>query len=53
LRKLIEEKAKSHTVAATTSPDMSDRVINLMDALEKSLKHARKDAPAKPRRKAL
>jgi non-homologous end joining protein Ku len=53
VRALIEAKAKGkQTLVASSPADMKDRVINLMDALAKSLKHvAKKDAPAK-RRKA-
>src|SRR5687767_7236914 len=39
------------TLVASSPADMNDRVINLMDALEKSLEHAKAEKPAK-RRKA-
>ena len=39
---MIEAKASGKQKLVASSPaDMSDRVINLMDALEKSLHHAR------------
>ena len=52
LREMIEAKAHGRgNVVASAPADMNDRVINLMDALEKSLKHARAEKPTK-RRKA-
>jgi DNA end-binding protein Ku len=51
VRALIVAKAKGkQTFTAASPPDMSDRVINLMDALEKSLQHAKAEKLVKRRR---
>lgn len=48
-----EAKARGTQPLVGAPPaDMSDRVINLMDALEKSLRVAKNDKPAAKRRKA-
>jgi DNA end-binding protein Ku len=52
LRSTIEAKAHGRKLVAAGPADMSDRVINLMDALEKSLKYAKSEKPPAKRRKA-
>jgi DNA end-binding protein Ku len=52
MREVIERKvAGEEPIVASAPNDMGDRVLNLMDALEKSLRHAKPDKAVK-RRKA-
>jgi DNA end-binding protein Ku len=51
LREVIEAKVAGQEIVDSPASDMSDRVINLMEALEKSLRQSKVEKPVK-RRKA-
>jgi DNA end-binding protein Ku len=46
LRELIDEKRKGHKIKRAPAPEKSANVVNLMDALKKSLGASSKGAPA-------
>jgi Ku protein len=52
LRKLVRRKAKGHTIEPPTQPEKPDNVIDLMDALRRSVGGGKRARPSRPRQKA-
>jgi DNA end-binding protein Ku len=50
LREVIEAKVAGQQIVDSPAGDMSDRVINLMEALEKSLRQSKAEKPVKRRK---
>jgi Ku protein len=52
LRKLVRRKAKGHTIEPPRQPEKPDNVIDLMDALRRSVGGGKRARPSRPRQKA-
>jgi DNA end-binding protein Ku len=51
LRKLVQRKAKGHTIEPPRQPEKPDNVIDLMDALRRSVGGGKRARAARPRQK--